>query len=131
VELGPSLGDLLARMTRMDPEDRPSAREVAHELAAFVGVPTGETMVLPVVTQEPLPETQAVPVADAPHRRRWERLRTSRLALGGAAVVLLVGGSLLIGGLASGGDTPEPPDYPAVQGTLGDWLTQLQESVEP
>ena len=47
-------------------------------------------------------------------------------------MVLLVGGTVLVGQLAAGDGTPAaPPSYPAVEGTVGESLTQLQESVEP
>ena len=46
--------------------------------------------------------------------------------------ILLVGGTVLVGQLAAGDGTPVvPPSYPAVEGAVGESLTQLQESVEP
>ena len=66
--------------------------------------------------------------AAAPGRsRRWRRT-----ALVGGAVALLVGGTVLVGQVATGDGTPAaPPSYPAVEGAVGESLTQLQESVEP
>ncbi|WP_456788205.1 serine/threonine-protein kinase [Cellulomonas sp. P5_C5] len=122
VDLDPRLGDLLARMTRMSPQDRPDARDVAQDLAAILAGASGETLVLPAAE---VPAPESVPVA-AP--RRW-----ARTALVGGAVVLLIGGTVLVGQLA-GGDAGTPvvaPSYPAVDGAVGESLTQLQESVEP
>ncbi|KQY47421.1 hypothetical protein ASD18_08805 [Cellulomonas sp. Root137] len=129
------LADLLARMTRMAAEERPTAQEVADDLAAITAAPSDETLVLPSVESpggDPLPPTRAVPVAEPPSTGRWDRVRSGRAALVGGAAVLLVGGAVLVGQLVSGDGTPqEPPAYPRVQGTLGESLTQLQESVEP
>ncbi|WP_421740842.1 protein kinase domain-containing protein [Cellulomonas sp.] len=134
-QLDARLADLLARMTRMAAEDRPTAQEVADDLAAITAAPSDETLVLPSVAGpagDPLPPTRAVPVADPPATGRWDRVRSGRAALVGGAAVLLVGGAVLVGQLVSGDGTPqEPPAYPTVEGTLGESLTQLQESVEP
>lgn len=134
-QLDARLAGVLARMTRMAPEERPTAREVADDLAAIAASPSDETLVLPSVPgpgDDPLPPTRAVPVAGQPPTRRWARVRSGRAALVGGAAVLLVGGALLVGQLVSGDGTPhEPPAYPSVEGTLGESLTQLQESVEP
>lgn len=125
-ELGPELGDLLRRMTRMAPEDRPSATEVAAQLAA---VSTADpTLVLP--PGAPLEPRTEPPVPDGPPR--WRRVRSSRALLAAGAVTLLTVGALLVGPRLSGPDVaPDAPAYPTIQGTLGDSLTRLQESVEP
>jgi serine/threonine protein kinase len=131
-QLDPRFADLLARMTRMAPEERPSAQEVADDLAGITAAPSDETLVLPFVAGDPLAVTRAVPVADGGPTGRWGRARSGKVALVGGAAVLLVGGAVLVGQLVSGGGAPpEPPAYPTVQGTLGDALTQLQESVQP
>lgn len=51
----------------------------------------------------------------------------------GAAIVLLIAGVALVGALGGAGGEPAPttPSYPAVEGTLGEHLDQLQRSVEP
>lgn len=161
-ELRPELGDLLARMTRLSPDDRPTADEVAAGLAALVGPTSGETLVLPVAeptaegvaeptservaptaqgpadeaadraadpaTQE-LPPTVAAPAAPVGWRAR---VRSARWAVAAGAVALVAGGAVLVGHLASDGTEPSvAPTYPAVPGTIGEALTQLQESVEP
>ncbi|MDQ0373144.1 serine/threonine-protein kinase [Cellulomonas humilata] len=121
VDLDPRLGDLLSRMTRMAPQDRPDAREVAQDLAAILAGDPGETLVMPAA-ESPVPES--IPATPS---RRW-----ARPALVGGAVILLVGGTVLVGQLAAGGGTTVvPPSYPAVEGAVGESLTQLQESVEP
>jgi hypothetical protein len=160
VDLDPRLGDLLARMTRLAPQDRPDAWEVAQDLAAILAGASGDTLVLPAaesptagspdegrtaVSPTAASPTAASPTAESasaestadgspappsiavPPPRRWVRT-----ALVGGAVVLLAGGTLLVGRLADGAGTPVvPPSYPAVEGPVGESLTQLQESVEP
>ena len=213
-ELGPRLGDLLSRMTRLAPDERPGAADVARDLAEILGAPSGETLAMPTpvavpagdetlampapvavsasdgtlampvavavsasdgtlampvavagpagdgtlampvavagpagdetlampapVADPPGDETPAMPapVAVAASRERdsgpWARLRSARVALIGGAAALLVLGTVLVGQMASGGDTPaDPPSYPAVEGTVGESLTRLQESVAP
>ncbi|KQY24507.1 hypothetical protein ASD16_02950 [Cellulomonas sp. Root485] len=165
-DLDPRLGDLLARMTRLAPQDRPDAWEVAQDLAAILAGASGETLVLPAaesptagsppdegptaasptaVSPTAASPTAVSPTAESdsaestadgspappsiavPPPRRWVRT-----ALVGGAVVLLAGGTLLVGRLADGAGTPVvPPSYPAVEGPVGESLTQLQESVEP
>lgn len=161
VDLDPRLGDLLSRMTRIEQHERPGAGEVAHELAEILAGSTGETLVMPVAETQvsaaptlaetsvaPAPtlaETRVAPVAVAadepgtetatvPTPGRWARsARSTRAALVGGAVVLLTGGTLLVGQLAAGdgATSSDPPSYPAVEGAVGEALTTLQKSVEP
>lgn len=119
-ELGPELSGLLERMTRMAPEDRPAAAEVAAGFAALVA--SDRTLAL-AYTPEPVA---------AVTESRWHRLRTSRALLAAGAIALLATGALLIGQRVSATDPPpDAPAYPTVQGTLGVSLDQLQRSVEP
>ena len=77
-------------------------------------------------------DTEVAPAVSSPGR--WARsARTTRVAMVGGAVALLAGGTLLVGQLAAGdGATPSaPPSYPAVEGSVGEALTTLQQSVEP
>ena len=63
---------------------------------------------------------------------RWSRLQAHRGAVATAVAVVAGAGALLVGqlGSAEAGVSP-PPRYPAVEGTIGDALTDLQQSVEP
>ncbi|WP_146931786.1 serine/threonine-protein kinase [Cellulomonas xylanilytica] len=130
VDLDPRLGDLLSRMTRIAPQERPDAGEVAQDLAEILAGASGETLVMPAdepAADEPAPDEPGPVRTGARTPRRW-----GRPALVGGAVVLLVGGAVLVGQLASeDGTTAVAPSYPAVEGAVGESLTQLQESVEP
>ena len=119
-DLRPDLRDVLARMTRLSPDERPTAEEVAVALAPIAAVPSSETLVLPAI-DDGLP---------APSRRQ-ARPRSARWGIVAGAVVLLTGGALLVGQVAGGPGPTAPPSYPTVPGTVGDSLTRLQESVEP
>ena len=119
-ELGP-LGELLSRMTRLAPQDRPDAGQVAAELTRMLAGATDETLALPAVDG-------AVP----PPPRRLGRLRSRRVGLAAGAMVLLASGALIVGQLTAGDDAPiAPPSYPAVEGSVGQSLTDLQQSVQP
>ena len=137
VDLDPRLGDLLARMTRMAPQDRPDAPGGGAGPGGDPGRRVGG---------DPRAACRREP--DAGRRARRSRATTAspasrrgpappsrlvpRRSLVAGAVVLLVGGTLLVGQLAGGAGTPVvPPSYPAVEGAVGESLTQLQESVEP
>ncbi|MBO3083758.1 serine/threonine-protein kinase [Cellulomonas fengjieae] len=127
-DLDPRLGDLLSRMTRLAPEDRPSAGDVAQDLAAILDAPSGATLALPTVPLAVGPAVGPEPASAT----RWRRVRSARVGLVTGAAVLLAVGALLVGQVAAGGGAPpEPPSYPAVEGTLGESLIQLQESVAP
>lgn len=68
---------------------------------------------------------------------RWEQLRTRPLAVAAtilAALVLVLvgyGASTALAGLAAADAPPAAPEYPAVDGALGEHLEQLQRSVAP
>ena len=113
-ELGPDLCALLGQMTRIDPEERPSAQDVAARLgAARYG--RGGTLELPA----------AEPAVAG------RRTRTTRLVAAGAIALLAVG-AVVLGRLAAADPpTAPPPAYPTLEGTLGTSLTQLERSVEP
>ncbi len=57
--------------------------------------------------------------------------RRNRRAGLAAVGVVLVGGAVLVGQLATSEEPPEPPSYPVVEGTLGEALSDLQQSVAP
>ena len=133
VDLDPRLGDLLARMTRIAPQERPDAREVAQDLAAILAGASGETLVLPA-EQSPRPESDPQPSAvggarprssavpsRAPVPRVTPRRRHAggRIALAGGALALLVGGAVLVGQVAAGDGSPSPTVVPVGRGPGG------------
>ncbi|WP_426592366.1 serine/threonine-protein kinase [Cellulomonas sp. McL0617] len=117
--LGPDLVALLEQMTRIAPEERPSAEDVATRLGG-VGRAADGTLVLPAI---------AAPEADrVPRARRRRRVR----ALAVVATLALAGGAVLAGRALTDEPAPPPaPTYPTVAGTLGASLSRLQQSVEP
>ena len=119
--LPPDLHELLARMTRLVPDERPTAHEVATALATVGTGPTpAATAVMPVLDDEE--------VATEPSGRR---VRFARWGVAVGAAVLLAGGAVLVGQVAGGPGPTDAPSYPAVSGTIGESLSQLQKSVEP
>jgi eukaryotic-like serine/threonine-protein kinase len=90
------------------------------------GEATGRTQPIPVAAA---PTPPAVPRRGAgaisrSGRRPWA-------ALGAVGVVLLASVALVLGLAAGDRAAPEPPPYPAVEGSLGEVLEDLQRSVEP
>ncbi|MEN0128750.1 MAG: serine/threonine-protein kinase [Brevundimonas sp.] len=123
--LPPDLARLLAAMTANDPDERPTAAEVADRLARLALGPDA-TQVTEVIA---VPPTQVVPNAAAPSRARRRPLLWGAAAVVGA---LVVAGVVVAAQDDSGGAGSAPlPSYPAVPGELGDALTTLQESVTP
>ena len=134
VDLDPRLGDLLARMTRMAPQDRPDARDGGAGAGGdrCVGRRRGRPCVTcPAAADAQDPEEPRRGLRHAERHGRRPRDGSGRHS-SAVRVVLLVGGTVLVGQLAAGDGTPTaPPSYPAVEGAVGESLTQLQESVEP
>ncbi|ASR56624.1 hypothetical protein CBP52_01725 [Cellulomonas sp. PSBB021] len=134
-DVDPELAALLTRMTLMTPDERPSADEVATELAAL-GSPD-RTLPLPATparrTAAPraeAPPTDAVPAPPGPTKARRRHPRRALLSAG--AALLLTAGGLLVAQQVSASDGPsDAPSYPAVEGRLGTALTELQKSVQP
>lgn len=129
-DIDPDLAALLTRMTLMAPDERPSADEVATALAELAS--PDRTLHLPAAAA-PLTdaqETDALPAAPGPEKTRWRHPRRALLSTG--AALLLTAGGLLVAQQVSASDAPsDAPSYPAVQGRLGEALTELQESVQP
>ncbi|MGN6326670.1 serine/threonine-protein kinase [Pseudolysinimonas sp.] len=139
--------DLLTRMTARDPGARPSASSVAERLTALLAEDTGRgseqlerTKVLPRAdaATEVLaaPASRSAPPASAPPRAaRSPRSRALRLPLVVALGVLAAIGvtALLLAVVGIPHPAPAQPDpvssYPAVGGTLGDHLRQLEHDV--
>ncbi|MDJ0376562.1 serine/threonine-protein kinase [Cryobacterium sp. PH31-L1] len=139
--------ELLAAMTARETADRPSAAEASLLLRALATGTEDQavaTLLLPAHAGEaaatevlragpppsPKPSTAAISwkqtgTTPAPRRNRvilW-------IVLAALVVTAIVLGALFLGG---GDDPPAvPPSYPAVDGTLGTHLEQLQESVNP
>jgi len=114
-ELGSAWVALLRAMTARELTDRPTAAEASGALRELVAGP------------EP---TQVMSSTDASADRgtSGHRARTKVVAAG-IAVVAVVGVGLWL--RPGGTDDAPAPTYPAVTGTLGDHLTQLQIEVTP
>jgi serine/threonine protein kinase len=153
--------ELLRSMTATDPMDRPTAAELETALRQALvspesapGTIAGEpTRVLPRPPSRPplvVPENARTAVTEsgsvktatlaapgsAPGRGRfgqWRRFTGGKgkliAALALAVAVITIAAILLLSAQAP--DTAEPVQYPAVTGTLGEHLDQLQKSVEP
>ncbi|SDN76648.1 Serine/threonine protein kinase [Cryobacterium flavum] len=145
--LGRDWTEVLAAMTARDTGDRPTASEASLLLRALATGAEDQavaTLLLPARAVEaaatevlradpaptPKPATAAISrkqtgTTPAPRRNRvilW-------IVLAALVVTAIVLGALFLG---SGDDPPAvPPSYPAVDGTLGTHLEQLQESVNP
>ena len=153
--LGADWTRILAAMTAREAADRPTAAEAALQLRALAHEATGETtgeatgeavttLVMPapvdVMLSAPTPvaaisreQTTTRPLAadEPPLGPASGPARTRLLWAGG---VVLLASLIALGALfLRGGDeqTLVPPSYPAVDGTLGTHLHELQESVNP
>ncbi|MCS3843625.1 serine/threonine-protein kinase [Microbacterium sp. AK031] len=106
--VGPRWGALLARMTRVVPEERPSASEVAQAAAFLCDAPSSDgertapqpapTVLMPIMTDGPTTgPTQEIATAAAPptvRRRAARKLRAgalSTMAVVAAAMIIVAG----------------------------------------
>jgi len=152
---------LIGSMTALEPMDRPTAADVEialrHALVSPESIPGAvaqePTRILPappsrppLVAPDTTQELDSVPAAparttaqlaasgDGPPRagitRRIGTAGRRKLAAALAGLALLVVGALILLTVNTP-STPEPVQYPAVTGTLGEHLEQLQKSVEP
>lgn len=152
---------LISSMTALEPMDRPTAADVEialrHALVSPESIPGAvaqePTRILPappsrppLVAPDTTQELDSVPAAparttaqlaasgDGPPRagitRRIGAAGRRKLAAALAGLALLVVGALILLTVNTP-STPEPVQYPAVTGTLGEHLEQLQKSVEP
>ena len=152
--LGRDWSEVLAAMTAREAADRPTAAEAAGLLRALAtgndATAATPTLLLPAATPTllmPMPTTDAAPteilsadgapppVAPAPAARpvkppRPARRRVFLLVAGGLTVIALAVAALALINPAGAPDVV-PPSYPAVDGTLGTHLQELQESVNP
>lgn len=140
--LGRSWGDLLRAMTARDPARRPSAEEVGERASGLVAeeaptallrepqdAPTAPLATADVATE--LGPTRVLPQArpERPVSRPRRPALAIVLALDVLAAVVAV--ILTVGALtASGRPAPDPvSSYPAVGGTIGTHLKQLEHQV--
>ena len=140
--LDPAWRSLITRMTSRDPADRPSAAQVAAELApaSTTGTPagpwdsaaeaTGELPITMAVPLAPLAPTDAASGTDAdPAPRRSGRSRWIALAVA-ALVVAVVAGVLVVRGTAGGKGDPQPTLPDGVPTRLQQPLSDLHQAVE-
>ncbi len=151
--LGRDWTAILRSMTARDAADRPTAAEAAlllRALASGTAETEATTLLLPtssptnaapteVLTPEPTsePTPQPTPTAASSSKRtRTTPVSATRIR---PAILWMLASALLVTAIAlgalfqRGGDEPAvvPPNYPAVDGTLGTHLEQLQKSVNP
>ena len=148
--LAPADAALLAAMTALDPAHRPDASTVAAGLAAwssfgpFSTGTTGATSVDGVSTAdtaelaEERTRTQVLPMPDpgmaADTVAHPPRRRRAGLVVGFLVVLLAAGAgaAAAVSGAGPSAEAPLPtPSYPAVDGTLGEHLGDLQKVIEP
>jgi serine/threonine protein kinase len=149
-ELPAEWADLIRSMTAIEPLERPAAADIETALRQALVSPSSTPGELAPETTRVLParpfrtpsitaQSGPVPGADQPssplgtgRRRSASAGRKVRFPV--VAILILVA---LAGGAAAltAGQAPEPTSgvvpYPAVSGTLGDHLRELQKSVEP
>jgi hypothetical protein len=137
--------DLLARMTAMDPEDRPSAATVVSDVSGAATTRVMAPIDAPTVPVAPLvgapqPSTRAAARAATSTRRSipvrvWIAIAAALLAAAALVAGVVVATSLVIPAVVSSRAAGDPvaPDpavtYPAVAGDLGVHLAELQDAV--
>lgn len=134
-ELGDSWVGLLKGMTHRAPEARPTARDVAGVLGRLTD--TGVATQAFEATDAP---TKAYPPVDAPLLPKTAQNKPSRrprrrtmliMAAVVAALLLAWPATLAVSSMFPAAEPDAGVEYPAVDGTLGTHLEQLQRSVEP
>lgn len=110
----------------------------AGPAVATPGADTTATVVMtPADRQDGAPGRTPEPAAGRRRSRAAEFVRrrpVAAAAIVGALLIVLAGGIAVSGPLADSiaqSDAETPPEYPAVDGPLGEHLEQLQRSVEP
>lgn len=115
-ELGVEWVRLLRRMTRTEPEQRPTAAEVVTQVTALSADAsddtTGVTKPLPAVEMA-TPVAPHIPAAATPHveRRRFRRRRTVGVFAAAAAAATVLAGAWMA---QPTGPSPDPSQSPAV-----------------
>ncbi len=130
VTIEPDDGDPTRRMDPSRPASSSTGPRPTLVLPVAERPPTAVTVesVDPVDRTEPRADDPTRPKADDPTRRRRRRPLLVAVLLAAAAALTAVGV-----GVATSTPAPPPPapDYPAVDGELGEHLDELQRSVEP
>ena len=148
--LGRDWIEVLAAMTARDTADRSTAAEASLLLRALATETEDQavaTLVLPASTGSNAAPTEVLTADPAPKPKpataaiSWKQTgtkpapatRSRRTILWTIAATLVVAVIALGALFLRGGDEPAvvPPNYPAVDGTLGTHLEQLQKSVNP
>ncbi|WP_241978306.1 serine/threonine-protein kinase [Cryobacterium sp. Hz9] len=148
--LGRDWIEVLAAMTARDTADRSTAAEASLLLRALATETEDQavaTLVLPASTGSDAAPTEVLTADPAPKPKpataaiSWKQTgtkpapatRSRRTILWTTAATLVVAVIALGALFLRGGDEPAvvPPNYPAVDGTLGTHLEQLQKSVNP
>jgi eukaryotic-like serine/threonine-protein kinase len=140
--MSPEWAGLMQLMTAREPTDRPTALEAAERLRAIAAIPAfapvdetlNDTMVLPAAVEPAI----AAPAAGqtrprrarsgAPSRSRWV---VAGLSAAAGVIGLAIVGLLWLGAQEPDDGTSTTPDYPVIEGPLGEHLEQLQRSVTP
>lgn len=133
--LGDSWVGLLRGMTSRSPDARPTARDTAGALARLSRIPdptlpysaVWQTTVALPLAPTPSAATAEIEPSRAPATRR--RLVVVAAAIAAALVVALL--AIMVVPSFIPAEEGTPVEYPAVDGTLGTHLEQLQRSVEP
>lgn len=134
--LGPGWVTLLTAMTAIDPARRPLSLDVARDIGELIREdPTGSTE--PVAT-EALEATALLPLPTVPRPpssvpRRLGRLARRRTTLIAAAGIIAVAATAGVISWTTAAQQPSSPtvSYPAVSGSLGVHLKDLQRNVLP
>lgn len=142
-ELGDSWAGLLRGMTHRTPDARPTARDVSGVLARLADTTgatdaAGATRPYTQLHETPDAETVAMTAAaarsDSPPPVAARRpSRRQIMLIGGvlAALLLIWPVTAAISSIVPAAEPPAQIEYPAVDGTLGTHLDQLQRSVQP
>ena len=108
--------------------------DVAPEPTKLLPVQT-ETEVTAVLEKGPPPLPTRSPTTAAPARRtrasRTPKKRTRTLVIAGAIAAVVIAVAIGIGVMNGQGEATPAVDYPAVPGTIGEHLKDLQDSVTP
>lgn len=150
--LGTTWVELLTSLTAREPGDRMSARDAVPVLAALAGSPAVTEAIVPAdadaestalitpdvdddaTVQATRRYTTAMieaPAATPPREARESRRISPRvIAVTIIGIICAIAIPIAIGTVATTTETPAAPNYPAIDGTVGDHLEQLQESVD-